>query len=193
MSKIKYLIIFLFLYACSYSTFGNYEKYQNEMRAQLKTVKLDFALACPQKNIQGDDVYPAGCYYGWHFNQTQASADALEWCSIYSKDCVLIMENNTWVYSKQNYEASKRENQLNRFITQCEYIGFKRNTEKMGECVLKISQTEQQIIVNNSGGNDNSLANLIVLQESLKLLNPPNRNVRCNFNSMGGFGSVNCY
>lgn len=193
MSKIKYLIIFLFLYACSYSTLGNYEKYQNQERARLGNANVYFSLACPQKNVQGDDVYPEGCYYVWNYSQAQANASVLESCSKGRSDCVIIKENNTWVYSRQNYEVTKRENQLNRFITQCEYIGFKRNTEKMGECVLKISQTEQQIIVNNSGGNDNSLANLIVLQESLKLLNPPNRNVRCNFNSMGGFGSVNCY
>ena len=88
---------------------------------------------------------------------------------------------------------------MNRYITQCEYIGFKRNTEKMGECVLKISQTEQKMVdiqVNNSGGSSDSVANLILLQESLKLLSPPtrpNRNVRCTFNNVGGIGAVNCF
>ena len=65
----------------------------------------------------------------------------------------------------------------------------------MGECVLKISQTETKI-VNNPGGSDNTLANLIILQESLKVLNPPvqpNRNIKCIFNKVGGIGGVNCF
>ena len=71
----------------------------------------------------------------------------------------------------------------------------------MGECVLRISQAEQTIVTNSnsnrSGGNDNSLAELFILQESLKVLKPPtqqpNKNIRCNFNKVGGIGSVNCF
>ena len=97
---------------------------------------------------------------------------------------------------KENQKI-KFENDYGRYISQCEYIGFKRNTEKMGECVLKISQTEKKMVdiqVSNSGGD--SVANLILLQESLKLLQPPvnpRRNVQCIFNNVGGIGSVNCY
>ena len=78
-------------------------------------------------------------------------------------------------------------------------MGFKKNTAKLGECFLKISQTEKQLVdiqVNNSGGGGDNVANLILLQESLKLLNPPratNNNVRCTFNNVGGIGAVNCF
>ena len=38
---------------------------------------------------------------------------------------------------------------------------------------------------------------LFILQESLKVLKPPtqqpNKNIRCNFNKVGGIGSVNCF
>jgi hypothetical protein len=94
-------------------------------------------------------------------------------------------------------EKKQVKENLERFISQCEYIGFKRNTEKMGECVLKISQTEKQIVntqSNNSSGD--TLANLIILQESLKLLNPPaspRRNVQCTYNTVGSILGVNCF
>ena len=94
-------------------------------------------------------------------------------------------------------EKKKVESNYERYISQCEYIGFKRNTEKMGECVLKISQTEKKMVdiqVSNSGGD--SLGNLILLQESLKLLQPPanpRRNVQCTYNTVGGILGVNCF
>jgi hypothetical protein len=97
---------------------------------------------------------------------------------------------------KEN-EKIKFENEYGRYISQCEYIGFKRNTEKMGDCVLKISQTEKKMVdiqVSNSGGD--SVANLILLQESLKLLQPPSnprRNVQCTYNTVGGILGVNCF
>jgi hypothetical protein len=97
---------------------------------------------------------------------------------------------------KENQKI-KFENDYGRYISQCEYIGFKRNTEKIGDCVLKISQTEKQIVntqSNNSSGD--TLANLIILQESLKLLQPPvnpRRNVQCTYNTVGGILGVNCF
>jgi hypothetical protein len=96
-------------------------------------------------------------------------------------------------------EKKKVESNYERYISQCEYIGFKRNTEKMGECVLKISETEKKIVqdqVSISGGGS-SVGNLILLQESLKLLNPPsvtpNRKLNCVYNTVGGILGVNCF
>jgi hypothetical protein len=69
----------------------------------------------------------------------------------------------------------------------------------MGECVLKISQTEKKIVdvqVNNKNSSSDTLANLIILQESLKLLQPPanpRRNVQCTYNTVGGILGVNCF
>ncbi len=107
-------------------------------------------------------------------------------------------EQKKLLEQKKSVEQKKLDNEFGRFIDQCEYIGFKRNTEKMGECVLKISQTEKKMVdiqVSNSGGD--SVANLILLQESLKLLNPqqvaPRRNVQCTFNNVGGIGRVDCF
>ena len=96
-------------------------------------------------------------------------------------------------------EKKKVESNYERYISQCEYIGFKRNTEKMGECVLKISETEKKIVQDQASisGGGSSVGNLILLQESLKLLNPPsvapNRKLNCVYNTVGGILGVNCF
>jgi hypothetical protein len=66
----------------------------------------------------------------------------------------------------------------------------------MSDCVLKISQTEKQIVNTQSNNSGDTLANLIILQESLKLLQPPanpRRNVQCTYNTVGGILGVNCF
>ena len=154
----------------------------------------NFALACSVYHI---DLEGEQCGYGADNNQEGANQVAISWCSKKNSDCNVVIENNNWVHTRQQRQNLAREN----YINQCEYIGFKRNTEKMGECVLRISQAEQTIVTNSnsnrSGGNDNSLAELFILQESLKVLKTPtqqpNKNIRCNFNKVGGIGSVNCF
>lgn len=108
MRKIILAFTLLFLFGCSYSTLGNYEKYQIQERAKNSGgINQYFALVCPEQNVHGADVFPKDCYYGWATNQAEANRRSLESCSYIRSDCVVIKENNTWVYSKQNAKRNK--------------------------------------------------------------------------------------
>lgn len=108
MKKILLSLALLFLFGCSYSTLGNYEKYQIQERAKNSGgINQYFALVCPEQNVHGADVFPKDCYYGWATNQSEANRRSLESCSYIRSDCVVIKENNTWVYSKQNAKRNK--------------------------------------------------------------------------------------
>jgi len=93
-------------------------------------------------------------------------------------------------------EQRKLENEYGRYITQCEYIGFKKNTDKMGECVLKLYQTEASIAASNSqkraADSADTLTNLVILNESLKLMNPPRKNFNCQARPFGIYTNVYC-
>jgi hypothetical protein len=93
-------------------------------------------------------------------------------------------------------EQRKLENEYGRYITQCEYIGFKKNTDKMGECVLKLYQTEASIAASNSqkraADSADTLTNLVILNESLKLMNPPRQNFNCQARPFGIYTNVYC-
>jgi hypothetical protein len=188
MNKITTIILSIFLVGCGGGTvvqkFDDFKKQHTSKYA---------ALVCPSSDSEGLNKT---CGMGASFeSQSKANELALSVCE-YS-DCVVVKENNKWVFSKEQYQIQTQKKNMDGYIKQCEYIGFKRNTEKMGECVLKISQTEKQIVdvqVNNSGSD--TLANLIILQESLKLLQPPTsprRNVQCTYNTVGGILGVNCF
>ena len=153
-----------------------------------------YSLACSASDPTGERKTACG-FGGQKETQSGANENALIMCRPSYSDCITVKENDNWVYNQRQNQRTTTVGELDKYIGQCEYIGFKRNTEKMGECVLKISQTETKI-VNNPGGSDNTLANLIILQESLKVLNPPvqpNRNIKCIFNKVGGIGGVNCF
>ena len=193
MGKIKYLAIFslLFLTQCVGTTSEQYNQYKK---------KHEFfyfiSMSCPVSDLMGDNKI---CRFAADVTQSEANKIAVEGCSRRYPDCVVVKENDIWVFSNERYQLQANRNKMDKYIEQCEYIGFKRNTDKLGECVLKISQTEKQLVdiqVSNSGGGGDNVANLILLQESLKLLNPPratNNNVRCTFNNVGGIGAVNCF
>ena len=193
MGKIKYLAIFslLFLTQCVATTSEQYNQFKK---------KHEFfyfiSMSCPVSDLMGDNKI---CRFAADVTQSEANKIAVEGCSRRYPDCVVVKENDIWVFSNERYQLQANRNKMDKYIEQCEYIGFKRNTDKLGECVLKISQTEKQLVdiqVNNSGGGGDNVANLILLQESLKLLNPPratNNNVRCTFNNVGGIGAVNCF
>lgn len=195
MKKINFLIscVFLFLLGCS----GNNQQQFNTWKANhLKNYPTyNFSLACPSHDPLGENK--SRCGFGGDILQSQANEGALKLCNTYNSNCVVVQENDNWVYNQRQNQKTKTVDELDKYIAQCEYIGFKRNTEKMGDCVLKISQTEKQIVntqSNNSSGD--TLANLIILQESLKLLQPPaspRRNVQCTYNTVGGILGVNCF
>jgi hypothetical protein len=194
MSKITFLVpfVFLFLFGCS-TPLEQYNEWQNKYKSQGYTY---FALSCPASDYQANGPY---CGAGASVvSRSEANAGAIRKCSESYPNCVVVKENDNWVYSGERYQIQTKENEMEKFIKQCEQIGFKRNTEKLGECVLRISETEKKMVQNqvSSSGGNNSVGNLILLQESLKLLQPPanpRRNVQCTYNTVGGILGVNCF
>ena len=97
-------------------------------------------------------------------------------------------------------EQRRLETEYGRLITQCEFIGFKRNTDKMGDCVLKLYGTEIQIANLNaqerSASSSDVLNRMLILNESLKLLRPPqyqpNNPVSCQARPFGRFLNIYC-
>jgi len=91
----------------------------------------------------------------------------------------------------------KISEEYDRYISQCEYIGFKKDTEKMGECVLKLHKTESQLATfdtqQRTSNSSDVLANMFLLNESLKLLNPPQpKSITCQARPFGIYMNVYC-
>jgi len=100
---------------------------------------------------------------------------------------------------KEQELAKEREleNEYGRYIQQCEYIGFKKNTDKMGECVLQMYNTEIKLAQLNTqqrrADSTDVLTNMFLLNESLKLLNPPQqRTTTCQARPFGSFMNIYC-
>jgi len=101
--------------------------------------------------------------------------------------------------AEQKKLAKEREleNEYGRYIQQCEYIGFKKNTDKMGECVLKMYNTEIKLAQLNAqqrtADSSDVLTNMFLLNESLKLLNPPQpRTTTCQARPFGVYMNIYC-
>jgi hypothetical protein len=195
MNKINFLVtfVFLFLFGCYGTGLQQFNEWKKNHIKNYPT--YNFSAACSASDPTGQNK--TRCGFAGDVLQSQANENALKLCRTIYSDCVVVQENDNYVYSSDKYQRQLTQKNMDSYIKQCEYIGFKRNTEKMGECVLKISQTEKQIVdvqVNNSGSD--TLANLIILQESLKLLQPPTsprKNVQCTYNTVGGILGVNCF
>jgi hypothetical protein len=176
-----------YLHKKNSKTIGVYKGSSNSSLDEAKTNSLKFC----EENIQ----YTVGGLTGMDMSESECRIHEVK-LNPYHPDNQYELKQLAEI-KKREEEKIKFKNDYGRYISQCEYIGFKRNTEKMGECVLKISQTEKKMVdiqVSNSGGD--SLGNLILLQESLKLLQPPanpRRNVQCTYNTVGGILGVNCF
>ena len=100
--------------------------------------------------------------------------------------------------SIQNEIIAQRqmEQEYERYLKQCEYLGFKRNTEKIGECVLRIYQTEAQIALMSAqqrqADSADLLNSLMILDKSLKMLNPPRTGFRCQTRPFGIYTNIYC-
>ena len=189
----NYLILLLFLF---FSGCASGPQQYNEWKSKPRGASYYYSLACSASDPTGERK--TACGFCWQLEtQSGANENALKMCRESYSDCITVKENDNWVYNQRQNQRKTTVGELDKYIAQCEYIGFKKNTEKMGECVLKISQTEEKMVdiqVSNSGGD--SLGNLILLQESLKLLQPPanpRRNVQCTYNTVGGILGVNCF
>ena len=98
---------------------------------------------------------------------------------------------------KKITKQRKLENEYDRYIQQCEYIGFKKDTDKMGECVLQMYNTEIKIAQINAQQRKSSssdvLTDMLLLNESLKLINPPQkRGFNCRAEPFGVFTNIYC-
>ena len=106
-------------------------------------------------------------------------------------------EFKTYNFKCENPDKRTLENEYDRYISQCEYIGFKKDTEKMGECVLKLHKTESQLATfdtqQKTSNSSDVLANMFLLNESLKLLNPPQpKSITCQARPFGIYMNVYC-
>jgi hypothetical protein len=179
-------------------------------------------------------------YYGYSsLNQEDANKKSLEYCKIFHQrqldfyisrnivspiteceiiftyDFIKLIKNNNPI-EKTNIPVRVPENEYERYLKQCEQIGFKRNTEKIGECALKIKDIEAKIQISNSqisnsqrvapqssqqqntqitqsqNSSADTLANLVILNEAIKLMNPPKRNFNCQARPFGIYTNVYC-
>ena len=193
------LVLGLIILSCAPSDYWNSYKY--------------FAQAGPQKS---------GGYFGTsNVSLDDAKTSAMNNCKAAKKRWKLIdwtgpcKVNEAWISpnhpdtqneiallkqkeSKQNEMKAQRqmEQEYERYLKQCEYLGFKRNTEKIGECVLRIYQTEAQIALMSAqqrqADSADLLNSLMILDKSLQMLNPPRRGFRCQTRPFGIYTNVYC-
>jgi hypothetical protein len=94
-----------------------------------------------------------------------------------------------------NYNQKVPDN-LARYKEQCLNIGFKKDTEKLGYCVIELKQAEAKIAALNSqqraSDSQDVLNNILLLNESLKLMNPPRRNFNCQARPFGIYTNIQC-
>jgi len=98
---------------------------------------------------------------------------------------------------EQAAAQQKMQIEYDRYIQQCEYIGFQKNTDKIGECVLQMYNTEIKLAQLNmqqrSADSSDVLTNMFLLNESLKLLNPPRPQTKtCQAIPTGNIMNIYC-
>ena len=110
-------------------------------------------------------------------------------CKLYSAAATL--KTNSGIVETSYFEES-----INRYKDECSIIGFKLETDKFAQCVLELKKTEMQIALakqeNTSYSNNDTLENLLILNESMKLLNPPRRNFNCQSRPFGIYTNIYC-
>jgi len=154
-----------------------------------------------------------GAWGSSYVSQSEANNLAMGFCQSKYSDCVIVKEGHKTVY-KNTEEAimftikDKRE--------QCEAIGFKPETEKFADCVLRLVEldvkqlTQNQIAVAQNNGND-ALVKQLKRQSDLQssqalidlgqqLMNPKQYNsniympqtTRCTMQGFGTFATMRC-
>jgi hypothetical protein len=185
-----------------------------------------------QKNAFDKKIYMrwGNVFYGYSSSSQQDAINkSIEACELFfSKKCGVIVnydfakiidEQKSTLQTASANQATitkKQEDPYERYLKQCEQIGFKRNTEKIGECALKIKDIEAKIQISNSqisnsqtaasqssqqqntqttqsqNNSADTLANLVILNEAIKLMNPPKRNFNCQARPFGTYTNVYC-
>jgi hypothetical protein len=107
----------------------------------------------------------------------------------------------------KNYNRTLAKSNMQRlepYIIQCETLGFKRSSEKNASCALDIYKTEMQIqsayaqakASQNQANAIDISNNLMLLNQSLKMLNPPvqsRKRFNCTYNKILKVGNITCY
>jgi len=114
-------------------------------------------------------------------------------------------DGKSWKISGQLLERNVNpiSKQYDRHFKECEYLGFKKGTEKMGQCVLQIKNAETQIAKANaqisssqaqqrSAEAADTANRIVILNETLKLLNPPRQNFNCQARPFGIHTNIYC-
>jgi len=155
-------------------------------------------------NISSHKKWP-GLYNSFYFillNENDSLVNNI-FGSATTLDATNLSLNGQFLEKNNNIISKKFKNEYERYTAQCEYIGFKRGTDKMGECVLKIKETEIKIAQSNaqiasskaqerSADSANTLNNVILLNEALKLMNPPRQNFNCQARPFGIYTNIYC-
>lgn len=145
--------------------------------------------------------------YGAGQTQKEANDAAMGICEKSGEKCVVAYENNNYVKNDNlsKYNIQRRKNEMNKYVVECEAFGFRRNTDKMASCALEMYKTEKRIAALNSqaaamnrqANAADTAANLALLQQSLKMLEPPapprRNSMNCTYNTIGGIGNINCF
>jgi hypothetical protein len=110
-------------------------------------------------------------------------------CKLYSASPTL--KTNSGIVETSYFEES-----ITRYKDECSIIGFKPDTDKFAQCVFELKKTEMQIALakqeNTNYNNDDTLKNLLILNESMKLLNPARNNFSCQARPFGIYTNIYC-
>jgi hypothetical protein len=110
-------------------------------------------------------------------------------CKLYSASATL--KTNSGIVETSHFEES-----VMRYKNECSIIGFKPDTDQFAQCVFELKKTEMQIALakqeNTNYNNDDTLENLLILNESMKLLNPPRNNFSCQARPFGIYTNIYC-
>ena len=139
MKNILGIIVVAFLLSSCGTT---YESFQNDATRQGYNYT---AMACPANDPREQE----NCGLGGHTTQQLANNKALESCESYFSKCVIVKENNRWVYTQQDYDneqnSVKMASMINKAKNTCKSLGFKEGTEKFTDCSLKLYSQEMEI------------------------------------------------
>jgi len=204
------ILISIFLYSCTHTT-PRSAYYSTEMDNQYDYV-------AEYRNVGGTDETILGIlslglstynrvnlpHVAYGNTMEEAKLNALNKCklSIRNDDlktghvCKLYSASSTLKTNSGIVETSYFEESIMRYKDECSIIGFKPDTDKFAQCVFELKKTEMQIALakqeNTNYKDDDTLENLLILNESMKLLNPPRNNFSCQARPFGIYTNIYC-
>lgn len=177
---------------------------------------------------RASNLYSASWAAYCHKNIDKAKKKAVKECNklTHKKDCVITREGKNIIFKmseKISTDGTKKQKNENMMFTindkreQCEAIGFKPETEKFADCVLRLveldikKQQQTQVTVAQNNGNDALVEQLerqndiqssqALINLGQQLMNPKQNNSniympqtqRCTVSGFGATSVVRCY